>query len=62
MKSKIKFKKATPFYSELREEVNILLTDKVIKKSKQITDHKILILFSCFSSFVCQSFYSLYGK
>ncbi|UEQ78772.1 fatty acid desaturase [Chryseobacterium arthrosphaerae] len=37
MKSKIKFKKAvSPFYSELREEVNILLTDDVIRKAGRL--------------------------
>ncbi|MGH1519278.1 fatty acid desaturase family protein [Chryseobacterium sp. JK1] len=37
MKAKIKFKKATsPFYAELREEVKLLLTEKVIRKANRL--------------------------
>lgn len=43
MKPKIRFKKATsPFYSELREEVNILLTDEVTKKARRLMMIKFL--------------------
>lgn len=44
MKPKIRFKKATsPFYSELREEVNILLTDEITKKAERLMIIKFLL-------------------
>lgn len=44
MKPKIRFKKATSsFYSELREEVNLLLTDEVMKKAGRLMIIKFLL-------------------
>ncbi|WP_172625681.1 fatty acid desaturase family protein [Chryseobacterium panacisoli] len=43
MRPKIRFKKATsPFYSELREEVKVLLTDEVTKKAGRLMITKFL--------------------